>query len=429
MKKEEPHGSSFVLSQNVSVPIHQQLHRRAVAGKPLHRQGAGVGAGIGHRHQIADLQRRAGEALLQNIQCAAEVAHQMHRLRAGGIAQRRDGAGVLPGKQRLLGRDHRIRPHRTAQHGGDSGLLEAVEAVLHDDVGHAPGGLFVHHRHEICTGLTGQEPAGLDEQAGSQRAAVLLRNVLGALPQSGVVQRLLGRLVVGDAHAAAEVDVLHGAAQHLLHPQRQREAVLIVPGQHGGVQILGAQMDVDTADRDGQSLQRRAQLGQILLADAELAGGAGAAVHIEAGVDPHADGPHLPLLRGDAADAHRLADGVGDQVAVIPRLPQGAVGLAGGGKVDVGGGHAALLRQQHLPGGGGVRADAQRRQRPHHRRERVGLHGKQEIKAGERIAQQGSLPRQYIAGVDKAGGVFPRQTQNMLVHGRCSFRCIVIRSV
>ena len=51
-KKEEPRGSSFALSQNISVPVHQQLRRRAVAGKPLHRQGAGVGAGVGQRVQI-----------------------------------------------------------------------------------------------------------------------------------------------------------------------------------------------------------------------------------------------------------------------------------------------------------------------------------------------------------------------------------------
>ena len=135
--------------------------------------------------------------------------------------------------------------------------------------------------------------------------------------------------------------------------------------------------------------------------------------------DAHGAGP--VLFRRQLPNAYHLADGVGDDVAAIPGGLQRLPGFPGGGEVDVLGLHAAAGGQQHLVGRRGVRADAQRCQRPHHRRERVGLHGEQHAEAGKGIVQRCCLGGQRFVKIEVAGRVFPRQTENVFVHEGRSF--------
>ena len=235
--------------------------------------------------------------------------------------------------------------------------------------------------------------------------------------RSGKVHGLLKGRVIGHAYAAAEVDITHFAVQRRLYPLGQRPAVPVAAAQHVRVQILGLQVHVDALHRHGQVVQQRLQLRQILLINAELAAGSHAAAHTEGGVHPHADGPPLSFPAAQRADTRHLAQRVGDDLALVPRRFQRRIGLSGGGEENVLFRHAACSAQQHLRGRGGVRAQTQRRQRPHHRRERIGLDGVQQVILGEGLAQRLQLRFHDIVFVEVTGRVLPRQRQNVLVHG------------
>ena len=175
-------------------------------------------------------------------------------------------------------------------------------------------------------------------------------------------------------------------------------------------------MDVDPLHRHGNGVQQRLQPGQILLVDAEFAGASCPAAHAEAGIHAHTDGTALPLPLTQRADPGHLSQRVGDDLTVVPRGLQRLLRLSGGGEEDIPGSHAAFPAQQHLPGRGGVRADTEGGQRPHHRREGIGLDGVQQIVLREGTAQRFCLLPQHVVFVEVTGRVFPRQRQDVVVH-------------
>ena len=382
----------------------------------------GVGSRVAHRHKVAHGEGGAGEALRQHVGGAAEVAHDVHRLHGTGIGggEGGDGEGRFAGKERLL-RGEGCVAGGGAEQGGKRGLLETVEAVLHDDVGGAVGGLFVHHGQVVRARLRRQEAAGFDHQPRTERAGVLVRHRLRAAVQGGHIQRGLEGGVVDDAHAAAEVDVFHGAVEDVVEAECQGEAVFVVVGEDVRREVLGAEVDVEPADIHGQGGQQLTQRGEVGLVDAELGRAVRAAVHVEGGVDAKSDGLTLAPGGGDGGDALHLADGVGDQVAAVPRGGEGAIRLAGGGEVDVLLCHAALGGEGDLAGGGGVRSDAQRGKGLQHRREGVRLDGKQNVEAGEGAAELLRLCGENVAGVEVAGRMLTRQRDGVFVHGAPSF--------
>ena len=176
-------------------------------------------------------------------------------------------------------------------------------------------------------------------------------------------------------------------------------------------------MHVDALHRHGQVVQQRLQLRQILLINAELTAGSRAAAHTEGGVHPHTDGSPLPFPAAQRTDMRHLAQRVGDDLALVPRRFQRRVGFPGSGEENVLLRHAAFPAQQHLRGRGGVRAQTRSRQRPHHRRERIGLDGVQQVILGEGLAQRLHLRFHDVVFVEVTGRVLPRQRQNVLVHG------------
>ena len=303
-----------------------------------------------------------------------------------------------------------------AQHGRQGGLLQSVHAVLRDNVGFAPGDLLVHHPQPVGARLRRREAARLDHQPGLQRGVVVGGDGVGVRPQPLQRHGLLEGLVIGHTHAAAEVDIPQLTVQGIPHPLGQGPAVPIAAAQHVGVQILGLQVNVDALHRHRQGIQQRLQLRQILLVDAELAGTAHGAAHAEAGVHPHADGPALSLRLAQRADAGHLNQGVGDDLALVPGGFQRRVGLSGGGEEDVRLCHAAPPAQQHLRRGGGVSAQAETGQRPHHRREGIGLDGVQQVISGEGLAQRLHLPPHHIVFIEVTRRVLPRQRQDVVVH-------------
>ena len=133
-----------------------------MAGEQQGGQRAGVCAGVVYRHQIADVQRRAGEAVAQHVRAAAQVAHQLHRLRPALVAESGDGKRSLSGEQRLLGRQRAVTGG-TAEHRLQGGLLKPVQTVFQDHIGRSPGDLFVHHRQEVRPRLGREEAPGLHQ--------------------------------------------------------------------------------------------------------------------------------------------------------------------------------------------------------------------------------------------------------------------------
>ena len=244
-----------------------------MAGKPLGRQGAGIGAGVLHFDQVAHLQPRPGKALGQHVGGAAQVAHDVHRLGDAVAAVGHDGKGPFRSEQRLIGRQRSVA-RGVAQHDRQRRLLQAVHAVFGDDVGLAPGEFFVHHLQPVGAGLGGGEPARFDHQPGFQRNRVIGGDSVGVGAQPLQIHGLFIVFIVSHADAAAEVDIPQVAVQRLLHPLGQRPAVPVAAAQHIGVQILRLQVDVDPLHRHGNGVQQRLQLGQILLVDAEFAGAA-----------------------------------------------------------------------------------------------------------------------------------------------------------
>ena len=277
-----------------------------MAGKALGRQGAGVGSGVADFDQIAYRQFRAGKVLRQHVGGAAQIAHNVHRLRPAFVSVGDDGEGPFRGEQRLVGGGSPTAK-LVAQHGRQCRLLQTVHAVLRDHVGLAAGEFFVHHPQPVGSGLRGGEAAGLDHQPGFPRGIVVGSDGVGIRPQSGKVHGLLKGRVIGHAYAAAEVDITHLTVQRRMYPLGQRPAVPVAAAQHVRVQILGLQVHVDALHRHGQVVQQRFQLGQILLINAELTAGSRAAAHTEGGVHPHTDGSPLSFPAAQRTDTRHLA--------------------------------------------------------------------------------------------------------------------------
>ena len=232
--------------------------------------------------------------------------------------------------------------------------------------------------------------------------------------------------VVNDAYSAAEVDILDGTVQNIAEAEGQREAVFVVADEGVRREILGAQVDMEAADGYRQRLQQSFQCREVGLVDAELGRSARTAVHTESGVHAQADGLCLAAGSGHSGDSPHLADRIGDQMAVIPRGGQCTIAFAGGGEVDILLRDPAFRGQADLTRTGRIRADAKRRKVPYYRWEGVGLHGEQNIKAGEGPVESLCLCGKDLAGVNVAGRVLTRQGEGIFVHGAPSFRVLLM---
>ena len=113
-------------------------------------------------------------------------------------------------------------------------------------------------------------------------------------------------------------------------------------------------------------------------------------------------------------------------MAVIPRGGQCTIAFAGGGEVDILLRDPAFRGQADLPRAGRIRANAKRRKVPYYRWEGVGLHGEQNIKAGEGPVESLCLCGKDLAGVNVAGRVLTRQGEGIFVHGAPSFRVLLM---
>ena len=95
--------------------------------------------------------------------------------------------------------------------------------------------------------------------------------------------------------------------QQLFDALCQTETIFVIASQNVAIQILRAQMNMDTADLDRQRGEQLLQLGKILLNNAKLTGTADAVIHREGGMDTDTDiGCYTAFLR-QRTDAGYLA--------------------------------------------------------------------------------------------------------------------------
>ena len=91
-----------------------------------------------------------------------------------------------------------------------------------------------------------------------------------------------------------------------------------------------------------------------------------------------------------------------------------------------------LIQMEEKPTEGRVIINGQdltkmkRRKVPYYRWEGVGLHGEQNIKAGEGPVESLCLCGKDLAGVNVAGRVLTRQGEGIFVHGAPSFRVLLM---
>ena len=104
------------------------------------------------------------------------------------------------------------------------------------------------------------------------------------------------------------------------------------------------------------------------------------------------------------------------------------VGHSGAGKSTL----LKLILREELPTEGRVIINGQdltkmkRRKVPYYRWEGVGLHGEQNIKAGEGPVESLCLCGKDLAGVNVAGRVLTRQGEGIFAHGAPSFRVLLM---
>ena len=264
--------------------------------------------------------------------------------------------------------------------------------------------LHVDHPGDQDAGIADDQAAGLEHQG----AAEIVRDALDHRGIGGGLRRTFAVEVIGDAEAAAEIDVADGVAVgaqglHELGEDAER-------GLHGAeIGDLAADMDVDAGDLDALHLRRAGvDLAGVLQRNAELVLRlAGRDLGVRAGIDVRVDahgnaGGVAGLLR---EARQQIEFGLGLDVEAVDvgceRGAQLGLGLADAGEHDFPRRDAGCQGALQLAAGDDVGAGAALGQGAQHRLIGIGLHGvaDQHVLAGEGVREHAVVPLQGGGGI------------------------------
>ncbi len=252
--------------------------------------------------------------------------------------------------------------------------------------------LHIDHARDQDAGIADDHPSRLEHQ----RTAEIMRH---PLDHRGIGRRQRRRLavhVIGNAEAAAEIDMRDGVAvgaQHLHEFGQQPERGF----QRPEIGDLAADMHVDAGDLDPRQLCRagidRAGMNQR---DAELVLGLAGRdfcvrTGIDVGVDPNRDPRDPARLGGEPRQQFEFGLGFDVDAENVrrQRRAQFGLGLADPREQDLVRRKARGQRPLQLAAGNHVGAGAELRQRAQHRLIGIGLHGvaDQRLLVGEGLAE------------------------------------------
>ena len=184
---------------------------------------------------------------------------------------------------------------------------QVVHAGVDDDEVLGLAALEVEHARDQDAGIADEQPAGLEDQ----RAAEIAGRALDHRRIGVRMRRRIVVLAIGNAEAAAEIDMRDGVAvgaQRAHEIGQQREGVV----ERLQLGDLAADMHVDAGDLDARQLRgARIDLARAADRNAELVLGLagrdlGVGLRIDVGIDAHRDVGDAALARGDRGQQFEL---------------------------------------------------------------------------------------------------------------------------